>query len=266
MLRAASARSIRPPRRRVVTRQQHFVGFGDGDVEVVGVLAEFVRRRAQAVPQREGQFDTARTAADDGEPERAVVIADSVGERVVGLQEAVDRFDRDGVLRAFDVADRRRRAGVDGRDIEADGRTPGHRDPACDRIHGERRRVDQPRIGKRGQRAQVDMRFRARIMARDVAGDHAGVGRQEVARDQGQPDPRFGAHAELLQYLDMAVSAAHEDDVGMDGDQGLHAAPGLSVRRACDKEHRMRAFYSRKFGGRGWESNPPGTSNAPHRF
>ena len=77
--------------------------------------------------------------------------------------------------------------------------------------------MDQPGAGEHRQRPQVDMALGARIVAGNIAGDHAGIGRVDVTRDQAQPHARFGLHAEAPQHRDMGVAAADQHDVGGDG-------------------------------------------------
>ena len=68
--------------------------------------------------------------------------------------------------------------------------------------------MDEPRVGKPAERPQVDMAFGVRIMARDIAWDHAGVGRERFPRHHGQADTRLWLHAEHLQHRHMGVAAA----------------------------------------------------------
>ena len=61
------------------------------------------------------------------------------------------------------------------------------------------------------------MDFIAPIEATDVAGQGAGIRCFYVAADQRQAKPRNRVHAKLLQYGQMAVAAANQNQLLHDG-------------------------------------------------
>ena len=177
---------------------------------------------AEAKSKRENQFDTAGTAADNGQVERPCVVANPFRQRVIGDQKVVNRFDRQGVLRTVNIKGRGRGAGVDRQKIKRDRRSSGQSQKIVVQINPGCGRMDQARAGKRRQGAQVDMGFGACVMPGDVAGDHHGIGGQHIPCDQGQADARLGLHAEALEHIHMAVAAANQNDVVANGNRRCH--------------------------------------------
>ena len=47
----------------------------------------------------------------------------------------------------------------------------------------------------------------------DQAGQHAGIGRVQFARDQGEAHALERAHAEAAQHLDVRMARAHQHDI-----------------------------------------------------
>ena len=86
-------------------------------------------------------------------------------------------------------------------------------DAARGAVEPHRLVVDQPRAGKPREAHQIDMAFLKPEKPGDIAGQHAGIGRLDIARDQGQADPGGRAHAKALQHMDMSMAATHEDEI-----------------------------------------------------
>ena len=58
--------------------------------------------------------------------------------------------------------------------------------------------MDQPRAGKARQPHQIDMAFGKAVEPGDIARQHAGIGRLDIAGDQCQAHPWHRPHAEAL--------------------------------------------------------------------
>ena len=63
------------------------------------------------------------------------------------------------------------------------------------------------------ERSQVDMAFLEAVVAGDEARDHAGVGRLDVAADQGHPRVLQWPLAKLLEHVDMGMAAADQHQI-----------------------------------------------------
>ena len=220
---------------------------------------------AKTVPEREGQLGPPRSAADHRDPQPSApspAVALGLGP---AFSEGVDRLDPERMLLGpLDAAHGRLRADVEGENVESDRRASGGQDSPAVKVDPGRRGVYDPRAREPGQSSKIDMRLLRRVVAGDEARQHSGVGGEQVARDQGEPDPGDRLHAEALEYRHVAVSAADQNDVDRDG----RGRAGGRVRAVRHRGHgRPRGIPGHKGGGgRGWESNPPDTSHASHRI
>ena len=82
----------------------------------------------------------------------------------------------------------------------------------------------EPGAGKAAERAEIDMRLIERVVSGDQARQHAGIGRIDIAANEGEANPRHRPHAETPQDRDMAVPATDQHEVldnGL-GRGGLH--------------------------------------------
>eukprot|EP00964_Phaeocystis_antarctica_P103740 scaffold68995_cov60-Phaeocystis_antarctica.AAC.2 len=192
------------------------------------------RPRCESRLYRQGELDAARAAAHHHEPDRRaagrLLLLHAPHDHVPTRAEAVDwlhRRDRRewrrpsasgasavGRLRRDGL---RRRANVDGEHVVRDGRPTLEQHAALRDVDPARLRVDQPRIREGREPRQVNVALLARVHARDVARQHARVGRLDVARDEREPHARLGAHAEHLEHVHVRVATAHEHEVLDDG-------------------------------------------------
>src|SRR5271166_1075335 len=162
--------------------------------------------------------------------------------------EAGDRLDRDRVLGGTgDIAGPRRRADVDRQQVPADRRVGAaqHRTPAP--VEADRLVADQPRSGKPREPTEIDVALLKGVMPRDIARQHARIGRLDVAADQGDAHTGHRPHAKTLQHADMSMAAADENEILSDRNALLHrlhyarAPPG---RRAEPDAGRVRVPWS----------------------
>ena len=75
------------------------------------------------------------------------------------------------------------------------------------------------------------MRLLEAVVAADQAGQHAGIRRVRLARDQRQAHAGLRPHGEAAQHLDMRVAGAQQDEVGRDRAAGLHSPSLAGLRR-----------------------------------
>jgi hypothetical protein len=128
--------------------------------------------------------------------------------------EPADLLDRHHLAeRALDARQIGYRADVDRQQIVGNRRPSGTEHPAPREIKSAGAGMIKSDAGEAGQRAEVDVDVVEAVMAGDVARQHARIGRDDVARDQGQPDSRQRPHGKAPQHLDMAVSAADQHQV-----------------------------------------------------
>jgi hypothetical protein len=73
--------------------------------------------------------------------------------------------------------------------------------------------MNQPRPGEPREAHEIDMAFVKSVKPGDIAGQHAGVGRLDVAGNEGQTDPGGRVHAKALQHMDMGMAATDEDEI-----------------------------------------------------
>ena len=138
-------------------------------------------------------------------------------------QEVPDRLDRDGMLGgARDRGQIRRDADIDRQDVVGHRRRSGEQHLLLLAIEPDRLAVDQPRVHGVGQPHQIDVRFVAGIEAGDDTGQHSGIRRLEVARDERDAHTRLGLRAERLEHVHVRMPAADEHDVGLGGHPWIH--------------------------------------------
>jgi len=113
--------------------------------------------------------------------------------------------------------------------------TAQHKTPGP--VETDRLVADQPRPGKAGEPAGIDMALLKGVMPGDVAWQHARIGRLDVAADQGDADTGHRPHAKSLQHADMGLAAADEDEILSDRNPLLH------------RLHHARALYGRRAEG-----------------
>ena len=79
---------------------------------------------------------------------------------------------------------------------------------ALAQVQSDRLVADQPRAGKTRKSAEIDVALVKRVMPGDIARQHAGIGRLDIAGDEGHAHPGYRAHAEAFQHMDMRMAAA----------------------------------------------------------
>ena len=94
--------------------------------------------------------------------------------------------------------------------------TFGLSDEAAFEIEAGRARMVQPGLCEAAQLAQMDVAGGVIVAPRKHAGQHAGVGRIGIARDEREPGPCLRPHPESPEHGDVAVAAAEEDEVAGD--------------------------------------------------
>ena len=170
----------------------------------------------------QAQFDAPRTPTDDANSNARPVLFDSVPKTFPVAQESVDGFDgHDVAAGAPDLVDRWRRTGVDGERVVSDRRPIRQRHRLRPRVDPGDFVVEEAGTGEACQRHQVDMPLIGRVVTGDQARQHPGVGGLDIAADECQPDTGYGPHAERLEYGDVAVTAAQQDQV-LDDRYRLH--------------------------------------------
>ncbi len=107
----------------------------------------------------------------------------------------------------------RRRADVDGDDVVGDGRAVAAQHGTSVAVEARGLVMDEAGAGPRRQRRQVDVALLGRVMPGDEARQHAGIGRQHVARDERHRDAGNGPLGEAVEHIDLGVAAADEDEV-----------------------------------------------------
>ena len=98
----------------VVRRQDLALGGEQMEGEGVGIVSQPLQLAAQAIVHRQGQLDTPRACADDGDGHWPRVLTDPLEQGQPALVEAPDRLHRDRVLgRTGNTVDGWRGANVD---------------------------------------------------------------------------------------------------------------------------------------------------------
>ncbi|MCY1378942.1 hypothetical protein D9M69_666150 [compost metagenome] len=143
-----------------------------------------------------------------------------------------DGLDRHGVRpRAVHLAHIGCGAGVDGEQVVGNRWPVAQQHALVGAVQARHFTVDEARPGKRRQAAQVDVHIVKTVVARDVAGQHAGVGRVDVGADERDAQAGLGPHGQHAQHDHVAVAPADEDQVAQDGlFGGLH---GVVVGSCC---------------------------------
>ncbi len=192
--------------------------FGTGGEQVKVQLGRVAALCAQFGPQAvlhgQGQFHAPRAAAHHGDGGAPRVAAHPLQQRQPALVELVDGFDRHRVFGgARHLLHLRRRADVDRQAVVGHGRPVAAQHLAGRAVDADHFVAVQPRTGKRAKPTQIDVHVVVAVMARDVAGQHARIGRVGVGADDGQAHAGQWRHAEAPQHPHMAVAAADQDDV-----------------------------------------------------
>ncbi len=199
----------------VVRRQQPFAG-DEGNLKCG------LPQPGEPMLCREGELDSTGTAADYSEAEARHLPC--VGkQRLPARGEVVDRLDRDRVLGgARDIVRARGRTNVDRQNVVADRRVGAAQHGALSRVEADCLVADQARAGEARKAAEIDVAFLKRVMPGDVARQHAGIGRLDVAGDERHAHPRRRPHAKALQYVDMGMTAPDEHKILSDRNWLLH--------------------------------------------
>jgi hypothetical protein len=222
------------------------------EAQFVGVAPQRREFPAQAVLHGQGQFHAGGPGADHGDGGGAGVGAHACEQCQPAFVEAADRLHRHRVFGgARHLAELRCRADVDRDGVVADRRVVAAEHLAFGAVDADDLVAVIARAGEFGQAAQVDMHLVEAVMAGDVAGQHAGVGRVGIGADQGQADAGQRAHGEHAQHHHMAVAAADQDDVAQYGAGGLHqrgtsrsrASPCKAARSASGANSGARAAH-----------------------
>ena len=209
-------------------------------------------RPAQPDPRpRRGAGDV-RPALDHGHPRRAAVPAQGVGhgerelhaghaaadhrglgwpfaaghglaERVPGRGEGAEGLRADGVvLEARHLRHRRGDAHVERGDVVGERAPAGDVEEPPLRVDPLHRAVDEGRAREARQPHEVDHQRVAPVMARDVAGQHAGIGRLRPGVHEREPRAGQGRHAPAAQDERVGMAAADEHEVAGEGQDGRH--------------------------------------------
>jgi hypothetical protein len=171
---------------------------------------------AEAMADRQRQLDAAGAAADDGNLDRMQRRRHAGADRLPAPGKDRDRLHRRRMPGGAGHRQRGRRADIDGDQVEAQRQAAGEDDFAAVAVEADGLGMHEPGAGEARQRRQVDMAFVEAVMAGDMARQHAGRGRLDLARDQGQAHARHRLHAEGLQHMHMRMPAADQDEVALD--------------------------------------------------
>ena len=199
----------------VVRRQQRLPGHQRN-------LDRAAAQGGEPILRRERQLDTGSTAADHREAQPRHLLRPGE-QRLPSAGETGDRLDRDRVLGGTgDIVGPRRRADVDRQQVPADRRVGPAQHKMPGPVEADRLVADQPRAGKAREPAEIDVAFLKGVMPGDIAGQHARIGRLDIAADQRDPHPRHRPHAKALQHMDMGMAAADENEILSDRNALLH--------------------------------------------
>ena len=212
----------------MVRRKQRFPGHQ-------GNLDRTVGRGGEPVLRRKGQLDAGRTTADHRKAQHRHLLG--TGEQCFPPpHEAGDWLDGDRVLGCtWNIVGPRGRTDVDRQQVPADRRVGSAEHKMPNPVEADCLVADQPRAGKPREPTEIDMAFGKSVMPRDIARQHAGIGRLDVAADQGDPHTGHRPHAKALQHMDMGMAAAAQYEVLSDRNLLLHPphyARGPRGRRA----------------------------------
>ena len=182
--------------------------------DLVGIAPALAQQTAQAMLHGERHLD-ARRAATDGQEAHGLLARDhALHHSLPPLRQPIDGLDRGGVLSGAGYgAQVRRRTDVDRDQIVGDRRPRPASHAPFSTIETGRFLVDQTRAGETGERPQIDVALRARVVAGNEPGQHPGVRCLDVPRDEGDAQARHRSHAEAFQDMDVGVAAADEHQV-----------------------------------------------------
>ena len=187
-------------------------------LHAAGVLSPSRRGEGVAQPAMRGerQFHPAGSAADDGDADRAAAPADALEQRLPAGDELADWLDRNDPV-GPSAGEPGRRADVDAQIVERHRRTPLAQDALPFQVEADAAGAVEPRAGERRQRTEVDVGLVEPVEPGDETRQHARVRGVDVPRDQGEADARDRLHAERPQHGQMAVPAAEQHQVRLDG-------------------------------------------------
>ena len=182
---------------------------------LVGDERESRRGRAQRLRQlplhRQQHFDARRAAADDADRAHAARGRVGLDPRPRG-EKARDRLDGKRVRQRARYPGVRRRADVEGNEIERLAPSRPERDRLRVRVERLDAVDDEPRTGPLRERRERDVGLDVRVVSGDEPRQHARVGRGGIGRDQRQRDCRLRLQREPAEDFDVAVAAADEQD------------------------------------------------------
>ena len=201
------------PRARSQLVQNLRPGFEDGDRDVGNAGAP------QAVGHRQRQFAARHAAADDRDPRCRRRRRD---EGLPDGGEALERLGGQAVLGEAGDVQIAGDADIKRQQVITQRRAAREMHLAPVPVEPRRPVQNQPRPGEAGQADQVDLQLFARVVTRDMARQHAGIGRRGAGIDQRDPQPRHRAHPEAAQHQRMGMAAADQHQVPGQGDWVLH--------------------------------------------
>ena len=180
----------------IVRRQDAIDGAEEMELRVRKVCVARGALLAQSVLDGQRQLDTRGTGTHDTNPESRGTGSSPGLEPLPPSDECTDRLDGNGVVgRAWD-AERRRDPDVDRQHVVGDRGTVAAQDPTSSEIEPGDAVVKQSCTREPGQRPEVDMCIVETVVPGDQAGQHAGIGRVDVAGDNRDPNAQHRAHAE----------------------------------------------------------------------
>ena len=151
----------------------------------------------QPVLQRKRDLRSTCTSPDDDDAEHTFSREQRLLDAAPAGQERLHGAHRNGALGARDTGTARYRPDVDGEDVEGHRRAPVAMDEAAFEIEAGRARMVQPGLCEAAQLAQIDVAGGVIVAPRKHAGQHAGVGRIGIARDEREPGPCLRPHPEI---------------------------------------------------------------------
>ncbi len=197
----------------------------------------------QSALQRKHKFDAARPRAHKCDAALGP-LRDTRPQRLEMMQKPVNRLDRNRVFgRAGHKRRIRRRAGIDRHDVVRRRRAVVADDAPGRDIDPDRRALIEAGTGEPRQRAGIDMSVVEAVGPGDQAGQHAGIGRMDLAGDEGETDAGHWFHAEASQHLHMGVSGPDQYHILDDRPgHGLHGYPFQGQDRGVSAS-RLRKHY-----------------------
>ena len=198
----------------VVGRQDMGVGAEQMEHYVVRITPQRAQLGMQAVLHGQQQLHATSPAPDHRDGAATCVPAYPLQQREPALVELEDRLHRHSMgTCAGHPVPLWCRADVDRQGVVGNGRTVAQHQPA-------RRAVDagclgryQSRAGKATQSRQVNVDLVERIVACDIAGQHARVRGVDIVAHQREPKAGHWPHAEVAQQHRVAVAAAYQHGI-----------------------------------------------------